>query len=233
MTERWVSQWVFCPNCGQPNVQKYPNNMPVADFFCPDCSEAYELKSQRQSIGTKVVDGAYASMIKRLQASSSPNLFLLEYDPSNFEVRNFLVIPKHFFVPDIIERRKPLAQGARRAGWTGCNILLQGVPQKGKIFFVQEKELVPRDMVLLKWRETVFLRNFDATGRGWLRETMICIERFGVSHFTLQDLYRFDKELSRRYLGNRHIREKIRQQLQILRDKGYVEFIGSGHYRLR
>lgn len=140
MTERWVSQWVFCPNCGQPNVQKYPNNMPVADFFCPDCSEAYELKSQRQSIGTKVVDGAYASMIKRLQASSSPNLFLLEYDPSNFEVRNFLVIPKHFFVPDIIERRKPLAQGARRAGWTGCNILLQGVPQKGKIFFVREKK---------------------------------------------------------------------------------------------
>ncbi len=32
---------------------------------------------------------------------------------------------------------------------------------------------------------------------------------------------------------NRHVRDKIRQQLQILRDLGFVEFLGSGRYRLR
>jgi hypothetical protein len=29
-----------------------------------------------------------------------------------------------------------------------------------------------------------------------------------------------------------HIKEKIHQQLQVLRDKGYIEFAGKGAYRL-
>jgi len=29
------------------------------------------------------------------------------------------------------------------------------------------------------------------------------------------------------------VRDKIRQQLQILRDLGFVEFLGGGDYRLR
>ena len=29
----------------------------------------------------------------------------------------------------------------------------------------------------------------------------------------------------------KHIKEKIRQQLQVLRDKGLIEFLGNGHYR--
>ncbi len=30
-----------------------------------------------------------------------------------------------------------------------------------------------------------------------------------------------------------HVRDKIRQQLQVLRHLGFVEFLGSGSYRLR
>jgi hypothetical protein len=30
----------------------------------------------------------------------------LTYDKSTFEIRNFLTIPKYFFVPAIIEKRK-------------------------------------------------------------------------------------------------------------------------------
>src|SRR3990167_8509168 len=100
-------------------------------IFCPNCEEDYELKSKKETIGNKLVDGAYHTMIERLQSSNNPNFFLLNYDLQNFEVLNFFVIPKHFFIPDIIEERKALSQTARRAGWIGCNILLQSIPQSG------------------------------------------------------------------------------------------------------
>ena len=143
LTEQWVDNSVFCPNCGQLKIDKYPNNQSVADFYCSNCKEDYELKSKQDGIGTRIVDGAYRTMIERLQSSNNPNFFLLNYDLQNFEVRNFLVIPKHFFIPEIIEKRKPLALTARRAGWIGCNILLQSIPQTGKIFFIKDKKIRP------------------------------------------------------------------------------------------
>jgi len=52
LTERWVYKSIFCPNCGYLKIDKYPNNQPVADFFCSNCHEDYELKSKQNSIGT-------------------------------------------------------------------------------------------------------------------------------------------------------------------------------------
>ena len=34
-TERWVRDWVYCPNCGQQNIYQFPRNRPVAGFFLP------------------------------------------------------------------------------------------------------------------------------------------------------------------------------------------------------
>jgi len=62
-------------------------------------------------------------MIERLQSDSNPNFFFLNYDKNSLDAINFIVIPKYFFIPEIIEKRKPLSQTARRAGWVGCNIL--------------------------------------------------------------------------------------------------------------
>ena len=75
LTERWVGNSIFCPNCGKLDIDRYPNNQPVADFFCSNCHEEYELKSKRNSIGTKIVDGAYRTMIERLTSSNNPNFF--------------------------------------------------------------------------------------------------------------------------------------------------------------
>src|SRR5438309_9759872 len=33
-TERWVREWVFCPNCGSPKINRFEVNRPVADFYC-------------------------------------------------------------------------------------------------------------------------------------------------------------------------------------------------------
>jgi len=61
---------------------------------------------------------------------------LLNYDLKQLVVTNLFVVPKHFFVREIIQERKPLAPTARRAGWIGCNILLGQIPESGKIFLV-------------------------------------------------------------------------------------------------
>lgn len=96
LTENWVKNEIFCPNCGSKIVD-YENNRPVADFYCSKCKEEYELKSKKDNIGNKIVDGAYKTMIKRLQSADNPNFFFLNYNLQNHEINNFAVIPRHFF----------------------------------------------------------------------------------------------------------------------------------------
>ena len=90
LTEDWVDRQVYCPNCGYLEIDRYENNKPVADFFCTNCQEDYELKSKKYSIGIKIVDGAYRTMIERLRSTNNPNFFLLNYDLRDFSVLNFL-----------------------------------------------------------------------------------------------------------------------------------------------
>jgi type II restriction enzyme len=50
--------------------------------------------------------------------------------------------------------------------------------------------------------------------------------------FSLADVYAHADTLAKLHPANRHIQPKIRQQLQVLRDWGLVEFVGGGAYRL-
>jgi type II restriction enzyme len=232
LTESWVGEEIYCPSCGA-NVNRYEYNRPVADFYCPVCKEEYELKSKGCSFGRKVVDGAYKTMIERLTSNHNPNLFLLDYDPKSYEVSNFFTIPKYFFVPEIIERRKPLSQSARRAGWVGCNIILHTIPQAGKIYYIQNKVILPKKAILESWQKTLFLKQEQkAIERGWTLDIMNCLDKLGKKEFLLREIYAFEKKLKSRHPHNLHIKDKIRQQLQILRDNGYLEFLGRGIYKL-
>jgi type II restriction enzyme len=233
LTENWVSQYVYCPSCGN-SVNGYENNKPVADFYCSKCNEDYELKSKKDKLGKKIVDGAYSTMIERLQSDSNPNFFFLNYDKSNYQVDNFIVIPKHFFIPKIIEKRKPLSSTARRAGWVGCNILLETIPESGKIFYIKDGQVESKDKVLEDWNKTLFLKGSkNIQAKGWLLDTMQCIEKLGKNSFHLNDLYNFEKYLQLKYPDNNNIQAKIRQQLQILRDNNYLSFESRGKYRLK
>ena len=146
LTEQWVRKWAYCPNCGASNINLFPNNSPVADFHCASCKEEYELKSQKGQFGSKVLDGAFKTRCERLAADNNPNLFLMNYDLKQFGVVNLFVVPKHFFVREIIEERKPLAATARRAGWIGSNILLGRIPQSGKIHIIRNGQIEPKDL---------------------------------------------------------------------------------------
>lgn len=232
MAENWVNREIFCPACGQ-NVTHYENNRPVADFYCSKCSEEYELKSKKDSMGQKLTDGAYQKMIERLKSQNNPNLFLLNYDSRKLAVQNFFVVPKHFFIPTLIEKRKPLSGNARRAGWIGCNIALDSIPLAGKIFYIRNQIALSREKILLAWKKTLFLREEKSSdAKGWVLEIMSCIEQLGKKNVTLNEIYKFEEKLRLKYPNNKHIKDKIRQQLQFLRDKGYLEFVAHGKYRL-
>ena len=231
-TEGWVARSLFCPSCGADTISQFPANRQVADFECRACREEYELKAQKGRFGAKVLDGAYAAMLRRLEAANNPNLLLMNYDAAKLSVTDLFVVPKHFFTPEIIEPKKPLASTARRAGWQGCFIRIDAVPASGRIALVRDSILVPKQAVLDRWRETLFLREEGLAARGWLIEVMRCVERIGRPEFTLDDVYAFEPHLSRLYPDNRNVRPKIRQQLQVLRDHGWLEFLGAARYRL-
>lgn len=56
---------------------------------------------------------------------------------------------------------------------------------------------------------------------------MLCIESLRKNEFSLDEIYRFENILSKKHPSNRFVKDKIRQQLQILRDLNYLEFDGK------
>lgn len=232
MTENWVANNIFCPVCGKPFLSQFEANRPVADFFCDSCHSEYELKSMRKrsgDISNKAPDGAYETMISRITSQTNPNLFFLTYNDDM--VNNFLMIPKYFFTPAIIEKRKPLSQNARRAGWIGCNINISAIPEAGRIFIIKNSIAIQKDSVMLQYVKAQNLETKNIENRGWLFDVLLCVDRIPQNEFSLSQIYSFESEFAAKYPNNHNIRAKIRQQLQILRDRGFVEFSGKGIYR--
>ena len=62
-------------------------------------------------------------------------------------------------------------------------------------------------------------------------DVLNCINSISNTEFSLQDVYKFSDVLQEKHTGNHNVEAKIRQQLQVLRDKGFVEFTTRGHYR--
>lgn len=231
LTEAWAADHVFCPACGGALVGLRAN-LPVADFECDGCRQQYELKSKAGRFGRKVVDGAYDTMMQRLSDESAPNLLLLSYEKTSFKPLGFVAIPRRFFRPVAIEKRKPLSDSARRAGWVGCNILLGEIPMAGRITYIHDEAMRPKAKVMQEWRVADDIAQARPEVKGWLLDVMLCVDSIGKPEFTLDDVYRFEMHLAARHPGNGFVRDKIRQQLQRLRDIGYLHFAGRGHYRL-
>ncbi len=232
MSESWVAHNIFCPICGNPHISNLNNNMPVADLSCDYCGEIFELKSKRGKIGNKITDGAYSTMINRITSSDNPDLFVMQYS-ADLQVVNLTLIPKFFFTPSIIEKRKPLSATAKRAGWVGCNILYSSIPKQGKITIINSQKLSDVKTVTEEYSQIKKLQVDNIENRSWLLDVLTCINAIDSVAFSLQDIYAFVELLQKKHINNHNIKAKIRQQLQILRDKGVIEFLGRGYYRKR
>lgn len=231
LTESWVAENMYCPRCGDTAIRKFENNRPVADFFCPSCNSQYELKSKDGPLTRKVADGAYKTMIERITSNQNPDFLFLNYSRVDWTVDDFIVVPKYFFTPEVIEKRKPLAATARRAGWIGCNILIEKVPEQGRIPIISNGLLIDKTNVIQSVERSRQLEVANMDHRGWLMDILNCVNSVKKELFTLDEIYAFEATLQSRHPTNTHIRPKIRQQLQILRDKGFIEFLGNGRYR--
>ena len=66
---------------------------------------------------------------------------------------------------------------------------------------------------------------------GWRLEVFKCVNSIPKQIFSLSEINKFENQLRKIYPSNQHITDKIRQQLQQLRDLGLIEFLGSGKYK--
>lgn len=196
LTEGWMENNMFCPECGEESIGHYNNNRPVADFYCCKCRNDYELKSKNGKFSDTIVNGAYDTMIERITGNQNP-----------------------------------LTSTARRAGWTGCNILIGQVHEQGKIHIIRDGIAQNKENIILKSQKTKLLEVRNIDSRGWLFDVLMCVNRIRSDEFNLNDVYQFEVELKMKHPENNNIKAKIRQQLQMLRDREYIEFLGNGRYR--
>lgn len=75
---------------------KFKNNKPVADFYCYECNEIYELKSKNEELKNIINDGEYSTIIERITSDTNPNFFFLTYNIQNYYVNNLMIILKYF-----------------------------------------------------------------------------------------------------------------------------------------
>ncbi|MHB8412748.1 MAG: hypothetical protein ACYDDI_12505 [Candidatus Acidiferrales bacterium] len=69
--------------------------------------------------------------------------------------------------------------------------------------------------------------------RGWTLDVLNLVRSLHKQNFWLADAYALEPHLASLHPANRHVRDKIRQQLQVLRDLGLVGFLGGGNYSLQ
>lgn len=136
-----------------------------------------------------------------------------------------------FFTTEIIEAKNETWPKGRSAPWRGCNILIGHVPASGRIGLIRDGVATPKADVRSTWSATRFLRDEGLKARGWLLAVMGAVEAIGRPEFTLAEVYAQEARLSALYPDNNNVRPKIRQQLQVLRDRGWLEFNGRGTYR--
>ncbi len=228
VTEDWVQSQLQCLSCGTEleHVDKS-----FLDFSCPGCEEQYELKSKSGRFGSRVVNSDYKVKIKKIKAQENPSFLFLEYNRPFWKVRNLFAMPSHVFFPEMILPRKPLRETAQRAGWVGSVILLDKIAPEMRVYVVRDGIALPDTEVQEKWASLKQFEQISPALRGWTLDVWNQIRSL-PHEFTLTEVYRFENILSSLHPENKHVKEKIRQQLQYLRNAGFVEFVGKRTYRI-
>jgi len=233
ISEGWGDRNLYCPRCDSPRLEASSANTQAVDFICPKCAACFQLKSQSRPLSRRIVDSAYAVMRRAIEQGQTPHLFALHYAPASWRVRDLMLIPSFALTLSCLERRKPLRSTARRRGWVGCNILLSGVPADARIMVIANGEPASPPLVRRQFARLQPLEGLGYETRGWALDVLGVVRSLQRRQFSLSDVYSHSGELRRLHPANLHVREKIRQQLQRLRDMGFVEFLGAGNYVLK
>jgi type II restriction enzyme len=231
ITEQWLQDNMYCPSCDSTHLDPTTPGTKVYDFQCDSCEERYQLKAKSTKFGRKLADSAYGPFKDAIEQDRAPSFFFLRYTRDAWKVLDLFTIPSHFFTINALEERRPLSKTARRSGWVGCNILLDRLPPDGWIEIIMDGSIRSTGAVRDEWQRFSFLNESTVRSRGWTSDVLRCLRKLDKREFMLKEMYDFEDELGELHPMNRHIRPKIRQQLQVLRDRAVLSFIGKGHYR--
>lgn len=231
ISEEWGLHNLYCSACDSDRLTQSPNNTPAIDYVCPQCSQSYQLKCSTKWSEHKILDAGYEAMMKAVKSDTTPNLLVMQYS-ANWEVSNLLLVPAFFFSASSVEKRKPLSPTARRPGYVGCNILLSAIAPEGKLRLISEGSIIDADFVRQQYQQVRPISHIGAASRGWTLDVLTVISRFSSRPFELNEVYGFEGHFAQLHPKNTRIREKIRQQLQVLRDLNLVQFLGRGKYMM-
>lgn len=231
VTESWGEQNLYCPICSSPKLTRSAPGTQVVDYVCPECESPFQLKSQSRPFSLRISDAGYEAMRRAIVGGRTPNLLALHYDLARWRVHNLILIPRFAFPISCLEKRKPLGPTARRKGWVSCNILLTSIPLDARIELLVDGVPVAPGRVREQYRRLRPLEELKQEARGWTLDVLTVVRGIGQREFTLAEVYAHEAALARLHPDNLHVRDKIRQQLQVLRDLGFVEFLGAGSYR--
>ena len=171
-------------------------------------------------------------MMNAIRQDEMPSLYFMQYELASWSVRNLLLVPHFAFPPSAIIKRNPLHQLQDAQSWIGCNFALNRIPVEARIAVVTESQISPAAEVREKFKRVKPLKEISITERGWTLDVLNAIRCLGKTEFTTADTYVFERELEQLHPDNRHVRDKIRQQLQVLRDMELLLHIERAVWRL-
>jgi type II restriction enzyme len=103
-----------------------------------------------------------------------------------------------------------------------------------RIKIVQDGELKDQAQAQVQgqFKSFSWMRHASWRNRGWTADVLRCIREIGKTQLTLQDVYVYEGTLQKLHPENKFVRPKIRQQLQVLRDRGFLKFTRPGCYEI-
>src|SRR5690606_22265590 len=106
---------------------------------------------------------------------------------------NYEVLPAFCVTPDHVQKRKPLSPNARRAGWVGCNILINEIPKSMRLSIIVNGNIMQKSVVLEKYSSLSILAKKSFTARSWVTEVLEIVETIMPTNFALRDMYKYEK----------------------------------------
>ena len=220
LCENWFLDNVFCPNCGYEKLNKTPSS--ASTFCCSACQNKFLLTYREEKDESQLsveLPFSYNKIISQIESALIPDTFVLFFNEYCDVTRLFLVHKKFITTDAIIQKGNvPF-------------LALDKILGLGIIRFFQYEEDLDGSEILAAYQNAKLAEEESAEFNGWVKDVYLCIVKIGKEEFELNDVYRYVDYLKQKHVNNNTIEAKIRQQLQVLRKRGYLEFLGHGRFR--
>jgi len=232
ISEGWFKSAGYCLNCLSNRLEPTTAGTIARDYVCPICAQPYELKSSARAHTRIVQDGGYESMLRRIRAAEAPALMLMHYS-KQWCVEGLVAIHPVFLTLSVVLKRRTAHTRANGKKYQMCDLNLSLIPTDGKIVVVGGGEARSHAAARREFKESKRFADVPLAKRGWAGMVLAAVRKIGKREFTLAEVYAHEEAMHAAYPENSHVRDKIRQQMQVLRDLGYVEFLSKrGEYRM-